>query len=87
MFKKRRGINLSYDEQGLIHFVCVNIEKMPEYVQQKIVNLCEEIGQENAEVLYEVMTDSKRSIRILAREYNISESSLYRYRKEFYEAW
>lgn len=87
MFKKRRGIKLSYDEQGLIHFVCVNVEKMPEYVQNKIVRMCDEIGKEHAEVLYKVMTDSKRNIRTLAREYFISESQLYLYRKRFYESW
>lgn len=87
LFKKRRGIKLSYDEQGLIHFVCVNIEKMPEEVQDKIVQLCNDVGKEHAEVLYKVMTDSKRSIRSLAREYFISETQLYCYRREFYENW
>ena len=87
MFRKRRGINLSYDEQGLIHFVCVNVKKMPEEVQEKIVRLCDDVGKEHAEVLYKVMTDSKCSIRSLARKYFISETQLYYYRKLFYEAW
>ena len=88
MFKKRRGIHLSYDEQGLIHFVCVNIDKMPEEVQDKIHNLCYDIGGDaHFEVLFKVVTDSKKSIRALAREYFISETQLYYYRKKFYEAW
>lgn len=87
LFKKRRGIKLSYDEQGLIHFVCVNIEKMPDFVVRKITRLCDEVGNEHALVLFEVMTNSKKTIRELAMEYHISETQLYYYRKEFYENW
>lgn len=87
MFKKRRGISLSYDEQGLIHFVCVNYKKMPDEVLKKITDLCNEVGKENAMVLFEVMTNSKKTIRELAREYYISETQLYHYRKIFYESW
>ena len=87
MFKKRRGINLPYNRQGLIYFTCVNIQDMTEDIQQKIVGLCEDIGQENAEALYEVVTNSQKSIRSLAMEYSISEMGLYRLRKKFYESW
>ena len=87
MFKKQRGIQIPYNKQGLIYFTCVNIKDMPEDIQEKIVHLCEEIGKENAEALFEVVTNSSKSIRSLAMEYNISEMGLYRYRKKFYEAW
>ncbi len=87
MFKKRRGIKLPYNKQGLIYFTCVNHREMPDDVQQKIVDLCSEVGGEYAEALYKVVTDSNRSIRSLAIEYHISEMSLYRYRKKFYESW
>ena len=53
----------------------------------KIVSLCAEIGKEHGEVLFEVMTNSNKSIRALAMEYHISETQLYYYRKKFYEAW
>lgn len=87
MFKKRRGIKLPYNKQGLIYFTCVNIDDMPEEVQNKIVDICNEVGGEYSDVLYKVVTDSNRSVRSLAIEYNISERNLYRYRKKFYEAW
>ena len=87
MFKKRRGINLPYNKQGLIYFTCVNHREMPEHIQDKIADLCEEVGGEYAEVLYKVVTDSNRSIRSLAIEYHTSESNLYRCRKRFYESW
>jgi hypothetical protein len=88
MFKKRRGIKLPYNKQGLIYFTCVNIVDMPEDVQDKIKKLCDDIGgKEYADVLYKVVTDSSRSIRSLSMEYHISETQLYHYRKKFYEMW
>jgi hypothetical protein len=88
MFKKRRGIHIPYNKQGFIYFTCVNYRDLPEQTQQKIVNLCNDVGgEEYAEVLFEVMTNSNKSIRSLAMEYHINEMSLYRYRKKFYEAW
>lgn len=87
MFKKRRGIHIPYNKQGLIYFTCVNHREMPEDIQDKIADLCNEVGGEYAEVLYKVVTESNRSVRSLAIEYNISERNLYRYRKRFYEAW
>ena len=88
MFKKRRGIHIPYNKQGLIYFTCVNIDDMPEEVQNKIYNLCQDIGgDEYYEVLFKVVTDSNRSIRSLAMEYHINEMSLYRFRKKFYESW
>ena len=88
MFKKRRGIHIPYNKQGLIYFTCVNIDDMPEEIQNKIYNLCQDIGgDEYYEVLFKVVTDSNRSIRSLAIEYHINEMSLYRFRKKFYESW
>lgn len=87
MFKKRRGIHIPYNKQGLIYFTCVNYKDMPEHIQDKIMRLCHEVGKEHAEVLFEVVTNSNKSIRALAMEYHISEMSLYRYRKKFYEEW
>ncbi len=88
MFKKRRGIHIPYNKQGLIYFTCVNIDDMPDEVQNKIYNLCHDIGGDAySEVLFKVVTDSTKSIRSLAMEYHINEMSLYRFRKKFYESW
>lgn len=87
MFKKRRGIKLPYNKQGLIYFTCVNYRDFPEEVLQKIEMLCDEIGKEHSDVLFEVMTNSSKSIRALAMDYHISETQLYHYRKKFYESW
>ena len=87
MFKKRRGIHIPYEKQGLIHFTCVNYRDLPDDVIRKITRLCDEVGKEHALALFEVMTNKDKSIRSLALEYHISESQLYLYRKRFYEAW
>lgn len=87
MFKKRRGIRIPYEKQGLIYFCCVNYYDMPVDIQNKITNLCNEVGKEHSDVLFEVVTDSKKSIRSISIEHHICESQLYLYRKRFYEAW
>ncbi len=87
IFKKRRGIHIPYNKQGLIYFTCMNIKDMPEEVQQKVLNLCIEVGKENYRALYAMLTDDSKSIHGIAMEYCISETQLYYYRKKFYENW
>ncbi len=86
MFKKRRGIKLPYKKQGLIYFTCLDIRNQPQTTQEKIESLCEDIGGEYKDALYEVMT-SERSVRSIALDRYVSESTLYALRKKFYEAW
>lgn len=87
MFRKRRGIHIPYNKQGLIYFTCVNVKDMPEDIQQKILNLCIEVGKEDYKALYEVVTNDKKSILSISLEYFLNEKKLYRLRKEFYEKW
>ena len=87
MFRKRRGIHIPYNKQGLIYFTCVNVKDMPQEVQQKILNLCIEVAGEDYKALYEVVTNDKKSVLSISREYFINEKRLYRLRKEFYEQW
>lgn len=87
MFKKRRGIHIPYNEQGLIYFVCMNVKKMPVEVQNKILNLCIEVAGQDYKALYEVMTNDNKSILSISLEYFINEKRLYKLRKEFYEKW
>lgn len=87
MFKKRRGIHIPYNKQGLIYFTCMNVRSMPEDIQQKILNLCIEVGKEDYKALYEVLTNDNKSVLSISLEYFLSEKRLYRLRKEFYEKW
>lgn len=86
-FKKRKGIHIPYRKQGLIYFICVNVRDMPEDVQQKIVNLCIEVGGKDYQALYKFLTDDTGNVHSVALEFHISEIQLYRYRKMFYERW
>lgn len=87
MFRKRRGIHIPYNKQGLIYFTCMNVKDMPQEVQQKILNLCIEVGKEDYKALYEVVTNDKKSVLSVSLEYFINEKRLYKLRKEFYEKW
>ena len=87
LFRKRRGIHIPYNKQGLIYFTCVNVKDMPQEVQQKILNLCIEVAGEDYKALYEVVTNDKKSVLSISLEYFINEKRLYRLRKEFYEKW
>lgn len=85
-FKKRRGIHLSYNRQGLIYFTCMDAKNQPEEVQRKILNLCMKAGGVYYRALYDVVT-SEDSIRRIAIRHHVSETLLYKLRKTFYENW
>lgn len=87
MFKRKRGIRLPYNQQGLIYFTCVNIHKQPKSVQNKIKRLCREVAGRDSEALYELLTNDRKNVMAISMEYYVSEKRLYRYRKEFYEIW
>ena len=87
MFKKRRGIHIPYNKQGLIHFVCVNYNDMPDVVQSKILRLCMDTAGTDYMALFDVVTKDTKTIQGIAMEYSISEKRLYKLRKEFYEKW
>lgn len=87
MFKKRRGIHIPYNKQGLIYFICVNINDMPEEIQRKILNLCIEVASEHWQALYTMLTDDTKNVYSVSLDYNIGETQLYHYRKLFYENW
>lgn len=87
MFKKRRGIHIPYNKQGLIYFTCMNIGDMPEDVKEKILRLCIEVSGQHYQALYALLTDDTKSIHGVAMDFNICETQLYLYRKRFYENW
>ena len=86
-FKKRRGIHLSYKEQGLINFTCLNYSTQPPAIREKIRTMCDEIGGEYSAPLFVILTRDDVSIACAAMEYAVSERTLYRLRKAFYESW
>lgn len=85
MFKKRRGIRLSYNEQGLIYFACMNLMHQPPRLREAVRELCECIGGEDSEALYEFLTNDAVSARAVCMKYFVDEKKLYTMRKRFYE--
>ena len=87
MFKKKRGIKLPYNKQGLIYFTCMNFKDAPEDVQKKILNLCTEVGKEDYKALFELITKPYKTMLSVSLEYNLSEKRLWVMQKKFYETW
>lgn len=86
-FRKYKGIRLSYEEQGLIHFICRNYRKMPAEIQLKILDLCELSSRENPYALFCLLTEGKSTTSVAQRFCIASESTLYEARKRFYDGW
>ena len=86
LFKKLRSIKLPYDKQGYIFFQCRNYRSLP--IQQKclIMNTCRSAAGKYADALLAFLTAGKSAVSV-SLEYYISESSLYRFRKTFYEKY
>lgn len=86
MFRKKRGIRLNYNKQGLIHFTCLDWKSQPKEIQDKIFDLCQDIGREDAQALEEIVTTEKSIVEI-SLKYHLNEKYLYKMRKLFYERW
>lgn len=86
MFKKSCFVHLPYDRQGLIYFICHNFEIQPPSVQKKILDVCQQSGKGNAQALFDFLTTDNTWQKI-SNQYHIEETTLYRARKKFYEAW
>ena len=86
MFKKLRGIDLSYERQGFVRFCCLTYNDQPQETQDRILNLCIRSGKDNYQALFEFMTTRKSAVSIAAK-YFITDMTLYRMRKKFYYAW
>lgn len=87
MFKKRRGIHIPYNQQGFIYFTCMTVQQQPPEVQRKILNVCISVSGEHYNALYELLTNGNVNVSGVALKYHISESSLYKFRRRFYEEW
>ena len=85
-FRRLRSVRKSYNEQGLIYFLCQNYRWQPQRVQQKIDRLCESAGGEYAPALKEFLTTGADWISVCAK-HHISDRTLERARRSFYESW
>jgi len=86
MFKKMRGINLSYERQGFVRFCCLTYDERPREVQHRITDICLRVGKDDWHALFELMTTQEPAVNVSAK-HHISVSVLYRLRQKFYYAW
>ena len=85
-FRKLRGVDLPEEQQGLVRYVCLNYDRQNKKTKEKIQRLCEQCGGAHSAALRDVMCTRKSMVEIAMKHF-VSESALYRMRKEFYEDW
>ena len=84
--KKLRGVHISESRQKFIRYTCLTYEDQPAALQRKIDKLLAECGGAYESALREVMC-GEESITAIALRHFVSEATLYRLRKGFYESW
>ncbi len=85
-FKPLPSVNKSYEEQGEIFFLCRNYARQSKDIREKIDRLCQRAGGEYAGALKRYLTTGESWERVVVEEH-ISEGTLHRCRKKFYELW
>lgn len=86
-FRKYRGMSLTYEQQGLVFFICRNYEEQPKKIQEKILRLCQSEGGSNPYALFLLLTTGQ-SVQSIMEQFKIaSETTMYDARNRFYRAW
>ena len=86
-FRKYRGMQLTYEQQGMIFFTCRNYARLPREQQKKIIRLCQQAGRNNPYALFLLLT-TNRSVQSLMAQFKLaSETTLYEARNTFYRLW
>jgi len=85
-FKRLKSVEKSTEEQGYIYYCCRTYSRREKRVQQKIDRLCDLAAGEYAAALREFLLTDADWIYI-CQKHHISESTLDRIRRRFYELW
>lgn len=83
MFRFKRSVPVSYDWQGLIYFYSRLYDHLPEKHKDKIMQMCEEAGQEYSKALF-VFVTTNLSATAVCQRYYMSESTLMRAVRRYY---
>ncbi len=84
VFRRRKGIKLSYDRQGYIYFTSRSYRRLGAERQAAITALCAEVGGEHSSALFEFVTTDRSPTEICSKYY-LSRATLYRAVKRYYE--
>ena len=85
-FRYKRGIHVDYNGQGWVYFHCLRFHRLPKKEQEKIRKLCRDVGGEYADALLEFVT-SEKGYTAIGMKYHLSQATLYRLVKKFYEGF
>ena len=83
MFRFKKGIPVSYADQGYIYFYSKRYRRLPQKERRKIETLCAEAGGEYREALLEFVTTDSGAVAVCAKHY-ISQSTLERAVRKYY---
>jgi|GEM_PF-591345 len=85
-FKKMRGLRLPYAVQGRIFFTCLCYDILTPREKRRIERLCGEVGGEHRRALFALLTGRGSVISTAMNSY-VSESTLYRLRRDFFNLY
>ncbi len=83
MFRFKKSIPLSYEDQGYIYFYSMRYQKLPKGGQELIEAVSLEAGGEYAAALLEFVTTDAGAAKVCGRHY-LSEKSLERAVEKYY---
>ena len=86
MFRFKKGVPLSYEEQGYIYFTSLMYKKMPLAMQRKIRSLCVAAGGEYSDALFAFVTTQMGATEVCTKHF-LSQSTLERIVKKYYIAF
>ncbi len=87
MFRFKRGIRVGYARQGYIYFTSLLYKSLPKSKKKIIDDLCRKCGEDYWMALREFVTNENVKAETIALKYYISESTLYRAVRKYYESF
>lgn len=76
---------ISYEQQGLIYFLCLNIKRLNNEIQDKILNICVDVAAADYQALYRLLTDNEVNHVYIYSTYFISKTRLFELKCAFYQ--
>ncbi len=88
-FKYMRSLKLSYERQGEIFFTCLRFKRLCEDEQERIKEICEACADGDSYKRRAIMAfmTTTATWQECCMRYHISDSTMARLRKKFYELW
>lgn len=86
MFRFKKSIPVSYDDQGYIYFTSRRYKSLPAFSKRKVESICRSAGGAYCQALFEFVTTDAGATEICAKHY-LSASTLERIVRRYYIAF